>query len=311
VRPDYYQALGLDIIMSDGGQGNKKKRKSRPGKRDREAMKKLKEEGGAEVGVNTSAPAPTGEHSPIATVQDIQWNFEVDYNDHFETPLRAYEDLLVWMKEEAKVSRKSIEDCVVYDPYYCAGGMVPMLKGKLGFKKVINENVCFYETIENGRIPAHDFLVTNPPYSGDHKTKLLDYLSSTARSATALKRPFALLLPAYTATKSYWRDFTAKHASSCLYLMPKDRYEYVHPEGTGKEIPPFYSCWFLGNCAVSLQTLKEAYSSSSSSSSRNVIALDSVEEMARRNYVTLERRPSSKRRKKLMKGKAGYGGKVA
>lgn len=110
--------------------------------------------------------------------------------------------------------------------------------------------------------------------------------------------PFALLLPAYVATKSYWKDFiamspatnststhsaisksslldkdrnmktnlkkrklsptpelsptlitsslsTSSSSSSFGYLLPPDYYSYSHPEGTGKDMPPFYSMWFI------------------------------------------------------------------
>lgn len=99
--------------------------------------------------------------------------------------------------------------------------------------------------------------MTNPPYSGEHKVKLLNFLAS--RPA----QPYALLLPAYTATKSYWREFATSAATattpgnnsskgtfnsltSPFYVLPPDYYEYCHPEGTGKDIPPFYSAWFVG-----------------------------------------------------------------
>jgi hypothetical protein len=65
-----------------------------------------------------------------------------------------------------------------------------------------------------------------------------------------MKRPFALLLPVYVATKSYWKDFAAQqlqqHNAAVFYLLPPIYYEYSHPENTGKEIPPFYSAWFVG-----------------------------------------------------------------
>jgi hypothetical protein len=137
-------------------------------------------------------------------------------------------------------------------------------------------------------------LVTNPPYSGEHKVNLLKFLathtrktpslpmskdaisgaspvannndgvgtdnkkqkqratptSSSARSPEASNAvPFVLLLPVYVATKSYWKDFAAQQASigrPVFYILPPDYYEYSHPEGTGKDIPPFYSAWFVG-----------------------------------------------------------------
>jgi hypothetical protein len=96
-------------------------------------------------------------------------------------------------------------------------------------------------------------LVTNPPYSGEHKQRLIDFLKKD-------KRPFALLLPIYTATKSYWKEFaTAVSSSSAqstspMYLIPPDSYEYHHPEGTGKDVPPFFSAWFLGGFGASAKS---------------------------------------------------------
>lgn len=61
--------------------------------------------------------------------------------------------------------------------------------------------------------------------------------------------PFALLLPVYVATKSYWKDFVQQQHSigkDAFYILPPDYYEYSHPEGTGKDVPPFYSAWFIG-----------------------------------------------------------------
>jgi len=95
-------------------------------------------------------------------------------------------------------------------------------------------------------------LVTNPPYSGEHKVNLLKFLSThtgKGTSSTPSTLPFALLLPVYTATKSYWKDFAQAQAvqgKNAFYILPPDYYEYSHPEGTGKDIPPFYSAWFLG-----------------------------------------------------------------
>ena len=108
-----------------------------------------------------------------------------------------------------------------------------------------------------------DVLVTNPPYSGEHKPRLLQYLANVGK-------PFALLLPVYTATKSYWKEFAATSTSSrqgggdcpsVFYLIPPDSYEYRHPEGTGKDIPPFFSSWFiggLGDCTA--RSVRKVYS---------------------------------------------------
>ena len=149
------------------------------------------------------------------------WNFEVDYNDHFETPLVAYTDILPMLHALALSLGKSPTELIIYDPYYCQGGMVQMLK-EMGFPKVrsplysalsisaciprlytrifnnlrhhfhkfcyyfsekliiliqvVNRNRDFYADITMKGIPNYDILVTNPPYSGEHKPKLLEYL---------------------------------------------------------------------------------------------------------------------------------------
>ena len=63
------------------------------------------------------------------------WNFEVDYNDHFETPPVAYSDIVPMLKELATSLGKLPEDLIIYDPYYCQGAMVRIL-AELGFTKV-------------------------------------------------------------------------------------------------------------------------------------------------------------------------------
>lgn len=63
------------------------------------------------------------------------WNFDVDYNDHFETPPVAYSDIVPMLKELATSLGKLPEDLIIYDPYYCQGAMVRIL-AELGFTKV-------------------------------------------------------------------------------------------------------------------------------------------------------------------------------
>jgi hypothetical protein len=118
-------------------------------------------------------------------------------------------------------------------------------------------DTCFFSFFAASRQYAEfDVLVTNPPYSGEHKPRLLQYLANVGK-------PFALLLPVYTATKSYWKEFAANSTSSpqggswpsVFYLIPPDSYEYRHPEGTGKDVPPFFSSWFIGGLGDSTARL--------------------------------------------------------
>ena len=70
------------------------------------------------------------------------WNFEVDYNDHFETPLVAYTDILPMLHTLAVSLGKTPAELIIYDPYYCQGGMVQMLKD-IGFPKVQGPHFYF------------------------------------------------------------------------------------------------------------------------------------------------------------------------
>ena len=71
------------------------------------------------------------------------YNFEVDYNDHFETPLNAYQDVLPFIHSIASILNKSLDDIIVFDPYYCKGSMIKILNS-LGIKTIINKNEDFY-----------------------------------------------------------------------------------------------------------------------------------------------------------------------
>ena len=74
--------------------------------------------------------------------KNSSWNFTVDYNDHFETPLVAYTDILPMLLTLAESLGKPPNELVIYDPYYCQGGMVQMLAG-MGFPKVLPREMFF------------------------------------------------------------------------------------------------------------------------------------------------------------------------
>jgi hypothetical protein len=133
-----------------------------------------------------------------------------DFGDHFETPLRAYRDIQPALRKEA--ARRGVEpsELCVYDPYYCRGAAATHLN-YLGFEAAINVKRDFYKDITKDRVPEHDVVVTNPPYSGDHKTRLFAWLLEQHRAACkgGIKsaRPFMLLLPAWTTKWLPWRTF--------------------------------------------------------------------------------------------------------
>lgn len=174
--------------------------------------------------------------------------------------------------------------------------------------------------------------MTNPPYSADHKVQLLSYLSSSSTTAAGDKeqeqgkrkgksahnqRPFLLLLPIYISSKSYWREFVSGGGADrpgtggmdVYYVVPPDSYSYLHPEGTGKDKSPFFSCWFLGlfgllrevqvrQCVTSPCLYREKDGlGGTSAGPRAVKAYTKVEELIARGYVT-EKRANPKQRRK-------------
>ena len=213
------------------------------------------------------------------------WSFETDYSDHFETPERAYQDvaplLLAVACERAslhsgpprKRARTAVDGAVavaaggaarleaeaaallrlvVYDPYFCQGAMRAALASAaaLSPSNVINENRDFYQYVAAGAVPPHDALVSNPPYSGEHKQKLFAHLlaewrraaaaasSGGGRAEGAAGRPFLLLLPAWLAATDLWQSFVRDAAGLCrgaAETAPASAEEGTAEEGTAEE----------------------------------------------------------------------------
>jgi hypothetical protein len=319
--------------MSDEQLTSKQRRRAEKRRREKEAKT-----GGGLPSPASPVKAVSSSSSVVSKPPKLQggvkWNFSVDYNDHFETPLAAYQDIKPLLQRLAAALKNDPKELVIYDPYFCAGGMLGLLE-QTGFPNVINKNRDFYVDVAKKLIPTHDILVTNPPYSGEHKPKLLNYLLSTIQNSnntTLQPKPFALLLPIYTATKNYWKEFAFEFVrqtsdpNSLFYLVPPDCYEYQHPEGTGKDIPPFKSAWFIGLPTMSntgggvdvmevRRALESATATASSVSSATASAgsararggctvYATVDQLAAAGHVVVDRRPNPKQRKKMMKMRA-------
>ena len=213
---------------------------------------------------------PTTHNKNVAPPAPGSHPFEVDDADHCETPLKAYQDLTVVLdrlllhKDHARPHqnkngtppRKSLR---IYDPYYCDGGIKTKL-ASLGFTHVSNENRDFYQDAAAHRIPDHDVLVTNPPYSGRHMERLLAFCASRTGERA---RPALLLLPHFVYTKDYYaRALAPAPTTFCSFLVPQTRYSYVppawvqHRRGAAKALakgkdttapfPSFWYCCHLG-----------------------------------------------------------------
>ena len=203
--------------------------------------------------------------------------YPTDYNDHFETPARAYEDIfplleyILARKQHGRNNSTNIgpqkkdhscsKAAIVYDPYYCAGRAAVLLRDefqrqnsrKLSMSVHIqHEKRDFYRDIQQNTIPQFDILVTNPPYSENHKERCLEFAVSQLKKHG---RPFFLLMPNYVAMKEYFRKIVLGNSNKngpskvhTFYITPSSKhpYEYDHPDGTGHLVSPFASVWFCG-----------------------------------------------------------------
>lgn len=143
--------------------------------------------------------------------------FPTDDSDHCETSKTAYQHIAPFLELLARRKNKLPADLLIFDPYYCAGTMVHHLK-ELGFTSVHNRPDDFYETINKKKIPPHDVLITNPPYSDNHFERLKAFLKSN-------KNPNFLLVP----------DHFKVDAKDYTFLKPIERYHYWTPSGLRPE----------------------------------------------------------------------------
>lgn len=169
--------------------------------------------------------------------------FPVMDDDHCESPLEAYRDIVCLLD----CAGKPKESLCIYDPYYCDGAVARNLQG-LGFPKVYNRKEdCYAVWNDPARCPTFDCLVTNPPYSADHIEKLIAHVTSPSFG----DRPWFLLLPNWVHKKDYFSNSTA-HLRP-FFLVPRKRYVYLPPKeyrqskksDVHKKSSPFVSMWYV------------------------------------------------------------------
>eukprot|EP00929_Paragymnodinium_shiwhaense_P091020 TRINITY_DN51076_c0_g2_i1.p1 TRINITY_DN51076_c0_g2~~TRINITY_DN51076_c0_g2_i1.p1 ORF type:complete len:407 (-),score=66.57 TRINITY_DN51076_c0_g2_i1:309-1529(-) len=157
--------------------------------------------------------------------------WQVDPTDHCETGPEAYMDIAGLLQIIAQRLGKAPGELRIYDPYYCAGAVKRHLK-KIGFENVYNECEDFYAVQENGTFPAHDVIVTNPPYSEfpdggpNHVARLLDFCLANGK-------PFLLNMPEYIAAAGYYKRRFAEIPSPLL-MYPEKRYNFWTPSALTK-----------------------------------------------------------------------------
>ena len=91
------------------------------------------------------------EKATLAT-RSIQHDFTANPDDHCETSVEAYADIVPLLRVWCAKLGKSPAELKIYDPYFCAGSVKRNL-ASLGFTNVYNENEDFYKSIATNRVP--------------------------------------------------------------------------------------------------------------------------------------------------------------
>lgn len=173
-------------------------------------------------------------------------------DDHCETPLQSYKDILPILNDLSKKYGGKRQDVKIYDPYFCDGSVVKNLSS-LGFSSVYNKKEDCYAVWESNSAPHYDVLITNPPYSEDHLEKLMNHVTSSSFG----DKPWLLLMPQWVHKKNYYANAISKKSSTnnpCnpFYIVPKKRYVYLPPANfrekkesdVHKKSSPFVSMWY-------------------------------------------------------------------
>jgi len=180
-----------------------------------------------------------------AEIEKPEFPFETDADDHCESPLQAYKDIVPFLKDFNE-RKASSGETLIYDPYFCNGAVIENFN-LLGFSRVYNRKEDCYKVWSTSSYPSHDLLVTNPPYSGDHIEKLIDHVTSKSYG----NRPFLLLMPQWVHKKEYYISKTK--GIRPFYVVPHRRYVYLPPPAfreskksdVHKKSSPFVSMWFV------------------------------------------------------------------
>ena len=181
------------------------------------------------------------------TTSSFKYNFVgAEFLDHFETPFIAYKDIESTLSILAKKLKKDRKELRIYDPYYCRGTVKNHLK-KMGYTNIYNENEDFYTSSRFKDFSLFDIVITNPPYSSNHKERCMKWLRKT-------KKPFFCLMWKFAANKKWYREGLSNQINTKdLYIYPKDktRYNFKNPSGKGIHGgSPYVPLWFINTSSV-------------------------------------------------------------
>jgi hypothetical protein len=198
----------------------------------------------------TKIPAPAIAAEITAPVEKNQkYNFKgAEFLDHFETPITAYQDIQPALAEVAKAMGIEQHQLRIYDPYFCQGSIKRHL-GKLGFPLVYNENEDFYSSNRyqqprGASAKEYDVVVTNPPYSGDHKERCIRWLRATGK-------PWFNLMWAFAADKGWYTSGEASEGEWFIAPTEKSKYDFRNPSGKGMQGgSPYQPLWFCSTMGL-------------------------------------------------------------
>lgn len=272
------------------GEGRKKKKirgKRKRGKsRTPEDVRKT-ESGRESSERNASKRSKSKRRERKQAKQVLTHPFRTEFGDHFATSASA----LAHIAPILRFVRSWKKRLTVYDPFYCDGSVKARLH-RLGFEDVVHENRDFYADVATGHVPSHDVLVTNPPYSSSHKSRILDFCVRKNQ-----RRPWALLVPTYCVNKQWYKDTLRSQETSSMpfYIIPTTKYEYEHPTGRGHDTSPFESCWIV-SAWERTDELFSWYESNHSCTDINVFR--NIDALRRQKIVSSKRRPNPRARRK-------------
>lgn len=192
----------------------------------------------------------SNQNKDVGKDPSMSFPYDVDPDDHCESPLEAYTDIVPLLDSYRRRIRKQSNDQLsIYDPYFCNGRVAQHLES-LGFPDVYNRKEDCYKVWKDPSVyPKYDIFLTNPPYSVDHIEKLMHHVTGKQNK----NKPWMLLMPNFVHKKDYFQKFTSEAGQLPIYLVPKKRYVYQPPpnmrakkaSSTHKKSSPFVSMWFL------------------------------------------------------------------
>lgn len=126
-----------------------------------------------------------------------------------------------------------------------------------------NKNEDFYAAISQKTTPEYDVLLTNPPYSGDHWDRLLDFGcygadASGGAAGSGSSRPLLALMPDFIAERSGFKQRATEASKRWVFLGPKEKaYRFAAP--TLAAVSPVGA--FLLLCSTDMRNLSSCKAS--------------------------------------------------